>query len=282
MIRITLGGVPEHFNLPLELALEAGWFTEVGLDVQWTYYPGGTGAMTRALGEGALDMAILLTEGFVAAAAQGLPAVLVKTWVESPLVWGIYSGAHSATHSIYDRTPKQYAISRHGSGSHLMALIHAAQRGEVPAPEQFTVVNSIECAVASLTAGQTQVFYWEQLMTQQYVAGKQLKNIGSFQAPWSGFLVAAGTAAWQQKRTALQQVLAVMNRAAQTFPAQPHFQQQLQQRFGLAPADTAPWLQHTVWNTGYDVKTGGLYRAAAELKKLLPDGNYEAVEQWLG
>ncbi len=75
---IKIGGVPEHFNLPIQMAIERDEFQQHGVDLLWTYYPGGTGAMTKALAEGELDLAILLTEGFVLAANNGLSARIVK------------------------------------------------------------------------------------------------------------------------------------------------------------------------------------------------------------
>ena len=155
MTTIRLGGVPEHFNLPILLAKERGAFEQINIDLQWTYYPGGTGAMTKALAEGELDMAILLTEGYIAAVNKGLQAKVVKVYIDSPLVWGIYTGVGSATKSLYDHHPKHYAISRYGSGSHLMALIHAEQRGETIAETDFVIINSLENAVVSLSTNET-------------------------------------------------------------------------------------------------------------------------------
>ena len=138
---IKIGGVPEHFNLPILMAIEKDEFPRHEIDLQWTYYPGGTGAMTKALADGELDLAILLTEGFVSAVHNGLSARIVKVYIDSPLVWGIHSGAESSTRSIYDGTKKKYAISRFGSGSHLMAMIHAEQRGEKLEEKDFVVIN---------------------------------------------------------------------------------------------------------------------------------------------
>ena len=67
---LRVGGVPEHFNAPWHTAAKAGLFAERGIDVRWTDFPGGTGAMAKALRDGELDVAILLTEGIVAAAAH--------------------------------------------------------------------------------------------------------------------------------------------------------------------------------------------------------------------
>ena len=38
-----------------------GLFAAAGVDVEWTDYPGGTGAMTKALNDNEIDVALLLT-----------------------------------------------------------------------------------------------------------------------------------------------------------------------------------------------------------------------------
>ena len=58
---LRVGGVPEHFNLPIHLAIERGDFNSRGIKVEWVDFPGGTGAMTKALREGTIDVCILLT-----------------------------------------------------------------------------------------------------------------------------------------------------------------------------------------------------------------------------
>jgi len=60
---IRIGGVPEHFNLPWRLAIEEGAFTTLGLNVEWIDFPGGTGAIMKALDAGEVDIATPLTEG---------------------------------------------------------------------------------------------------------------------------------------------------------------------------------------------------------------------------
>lgn len=62
--------------------------------------------MTEALRTGELDLAILLTEGFISAAAKGLKAKIVKEYITSPLGWGIFTGAKSQFYSVYNRLPK--------------------------------------------------------------------------------------------------------------------------------------------------------------------------------
>ena len=265
---IKIGGVPEHFNLPILLALERGDFAKHGIDLQWTYYPGGTGAMTKALADGELDMAILLTEGFVAAVNNGLAAKIVKVYIDSPLVWGIYSGVSSDTKSIYDATTKKYAISRFGSGSHLMAMIHAEQRGERPEEKDFVIVNSLDGAIASLSKNETQAFYWEKFMTKKHVESGEVKLIGEFSAPWSGFLIVATDNALAVKKDAIKTTLQIINEADKKFKSDTSARVELHKRFQLSDTDISLWLHNTVWNTDFTIRKNGLQNAIEALAKI--------------
>ena len=268
---IKIGGVPEHFNLPIILAIEAGEFAAHGIDLQWTYYPGGTGAMTRALAEGEIDLAILLTEGFVSAVSNRLQAKIVKVYIESPLVWGIYTGTSSSTVSLYDSTPKKYAISRFGSGSHLMAMIHAEQRGEKLTKEDFVIVDSLEGAIDSLVKNETQVFYWEKFMTKKHVDSGELRLIGEFSAPWSSFLITASDKALEEHKQEIHIALEVINDASQRFKTDKSAPTELKKRFAIGSKDVSKWLGATVWNTDFTIRKRGIDNAVESLNKIRPN-----------
>jgi len=265
---IKIGGVPEHFNLPILMAIEKGEFIRHNIDLQWTYYPGGTGAMTKALAEDELDMAILLTEGFISAAHSGLSARIVKVYIDSPLVWGIHSGATSATQSIYDYSPKKYAISRFGSGSHLMAMIHAEQRGERLEHKDFAVINSLEVAIASLVKNETQVFYWEKMMTKKHVESAEVKLIGEFSAPWSSFLIVATEKALAEKKDEIHKTLELINIESADFKNSIYAPIELQKRFQMSSHDIINWMGSTVWNTDFTIRKKGLENAIEALSKI--------------
>ena len=56
--RLRVGGVPEHFNAPWHSAASKGAFTAAGLQIDWVDFPGGTGAMNKALRQGEIDVAL--------------------------------------------------------------------------------------------------------------------------------------------------------------------------------------------------------------------------------
>jgi ABC-type nitrate/sulfonate/bicarbonate transport system substrate-binding protein len=266
--KIWVGGVTEHFNLPWNLAVEQGKFAQAGVDLNWKFFPGGTGVMTEALKTGELDLAILLTEGFISAASKGLRAKIVKEYITSPLGWGIFTGAQSSFHSVYSRHPKKYAISKLGSGSHLMAMIHAEQRGEKVNPEDLIEVRSIDGAIKSLTKNETQIFYWEKYMTKEYAQSGKLRMIGEFSAPWSSMLVIGSDEALKTKRDSIKKVLEVINTESASFVSSPESIPLLCQRFKLSETDAYTWLLSTVWSSDYSVRLLGLENAKQALVKI--------------
>jgi len=156
--KITVGGVPEHFNYPWHTGIESGAFSDAGIDLQYVDYPGGTGAMTKALRSKELDVAVVLTEGCVADILNGNPSRIVQAYVQSPLVWGIHVADGSELTQIDQINGKRYAISRFGSGSHLMAIVDASERGWATDAMQFEVVKNLAGAREALANGTADIF----------------------------------------------------------------------------------------------------------------------------
>ena len=86
---LRLGGVPEHFNLPIHLAIEDGSFESRGVKIEWTTFKGGTGQMTKALRDNEVDACILLTEGIIKDIIAGNPAKIISGYVNTPLIWSL-------------------------------------------------------------------------------------------------------------------------------------------------------------------------------------------------
>jgi hypothetical protein len=160
---IRLGGVPEHFNLPIHLAIEIGQFADKGINLEWTTYKGGTGQMTKALRDGEIDACILLTEGIIKDIIAGNPSRIVSGYVNTPLIWGVHTGAGNQLRHLDEIFDKQYAISRFGSGSHLMAIVNATVEDKKITREQFSIIGNLVGALESLGNLSTDVFYWKKI-----------------------------------------------------------------------------------------------------------------------
>ena len=192
---IRVGGVPEHFNTPWHTAAASGRLEKAGVKVEWTEFPGGTGAMTKALRDRQVDVAILLTEGIVADLHKGSDAKLLGTYVSTPLCWGVHVGARSTLESMEDlhENKGRYAVSRMGSGSHLMALVDVRTRlGDAAAAAlQFEIVGGLSGAKDALKQSAELAFMWEKFTTKPLVDSGDLKRIGEVYTPWPCFLLAA-------------------------------------------------------------------------------------------
>jgi ABC-type nitrate/sulfonate/bicarbonate transport system substrate-binding protein len=192
MTSLNIGGVPEHFNLPWHLAIEEGRFSDAGIDLHWVDCPGGTGEMAQGLAEGKLDLALPLSEGAVAGIARGVPMRILQWYVLSPLIWGIHVPAVSDIDSLEALRGQRFAISRYGSGSHLMAFVSARQMGWDPADGlRFVEVGNLDGAIESFRHGQAEGFLWERFTTQPYVDQGLMRRVGECPTPWPAFALAA-------------------------------------------------------------------------------------------
>lgn len=246
-VTLRLGGVPEHFNLPVHEAMDAGAFAARGVDLQWITYPGGTGQMTRALREDEADACILLTEGAIADIIHGAPFRIVSEYVTTPLTWGVHTGTNGPLRhhdEVYDR---RYAISRFGSGSHLMAIVDAVSQGRALREDQFVPVRDIDGALASLDAGETDVFYWEKYTTKPHVDAGRLRRIGEYLTPWPCFVIAVRDSVLRAHPESVIRMLRAIHDQCDRFMQDPGAPGRTAERFGLLPADAEAWYHRTEW-----------------------------------
>ncbi|HZF27842.1 MAG TPA: ABC transporter substrate-binding protein [Gammaproteobacteria bacterium] len=254
MTLIRIGGVPEHFNWPWHLTLGEGAARAAGVDAEWQEFPDGSGAMAQALREQRLDAAMLLTEGAVAGIAAGGGFKIVSVYTESPLIWGIHVPASSRLRAVADLTGARYAISRRGSGSHLMAFVHARERGWPLDRLELVVVRDLKGAIDAFAQGSADVFFWEKFMTKPLVDDGRFRRVADFAAPWPAFVVCAADAALARHGAALRALLAAVLARAATFAASADAAAQIAARYGLQPRDAAEWLAGTRWSTRVGVE----------------------------
>ena len=55
MKNVRIVGVPEHFNHPWQMSIASGDFHQVGIALEWTSVPEGTGKMCEMLRENQTD-----------------------------------------------------------------------------------------------------------------------------------------------------------------------------------------------------------------------------------
>ena len=246
--KLRIGGVPEHFNLPWHLALEEGMFLKEGVQVEWVEFPEGTGAMNKALRAREIDAAVILTGGVIKDIANGNPSKIVQLFVSSPLQWGVHVAAASKFQRIDELKQARAAISRYGSGSHVMAYVQAKQRGWDTANLKFEVVNTLENAVEALTNGNADYFMWEHFTTKPIVDSGVFRRLGDFPTPWSCFVVAAHDEVIAKQAAALKTVLEVINTVTEDFKRIPSIDRTLANRYKQQLEDIQKWLSMTTWS----------------------------------
>jgi len=242
MTSFVVGGVPEPMNLPWQLAVSDGTFASAQLDVEWVDQPGGTGAIAAALGDRTLDAATILTEGAIAAIVNGADLRICSLWVQSPLIWGVHVAGHSTAHTIHDFEPVRFAVSRLGSGSHLMAYLLAARDGFRLRAEQLVVVGDIVGARAALRENRADVFLWEKYVTSPLVHRGEFRRIDTIDTPWPSFAIAAHVDTLAGRRPDLNQLIVVAQRAAANFAKHSSASAQIESRYGLTRRDAGEWL----------------------------------------
>jgi len=248
--RIRVGGVPEHFNTPWHTAAAKGLFDANGLQVEWTDFPGGTGAMTKALRDGEIDVALALTEGLVADLHRGNPSKLLGTYVATPLTWGVHVAAHSPLKSMEDVGEHvRYAVSRMGSGSHLMACVDAHARGLDPGRLLPEIVGSLDGAREALRAGKADVFMWEKFTTKFLVDSGEWRRIGEVPTPWPCFSIAASNTALETGGEQLLKMLDVVRTEAADLRASEGCARTIGLMYGQYETDVAEWLGGVRWSS---------------------------------
>ena len=249
MKTVRIGGVPEHFNYAWYIGLKKNAFKAQGIDLRWVDCPGGTGQMTEALKQNSIDMAIVLTEGIIKAISDGISSKIVQNFVESPLIWGV----HVATGSNYTKASElkntQAAISRMGSGSHLMAYLQAQKLGWNTTRElHFKIIKNLEGGVKALRESEADYFLWEKYTTKPLVDSGVFRRIGECPTPWPCFVIAATDSFIENETFTLKSILETINPITKEFKNIADIDTILSKRYGQKCEDVQAWLAQTEWS----------------------------------
>ncbi|NER13423.1 ABC transporter substrate-binding protein [Leptobacterium flavescens] len=248
MKTVKIAGVPEHFNLPWHLAIEEAAFESRGIQLEWTDVPEGTGRMCNMLREGETDIAIILTEGITRDIIAGNPSKIVQVYVKSPLVWGIHVGAASPYQRLEDVEGRKAAISRFGSGSHLMAYVNADKQNWDIEKLQFEVINNLDGAVEALSQGTADYFMWERFTTKPLVDEGVFRRIADCPTPWPCFVIAVREEFIRKEKGSLKHILEIINTYTSEFKYIPSIDRSLANRYNQKLEDIKEWLAMTHWS----------------------------------
>jgi sulfonate transport system substrate-binding protein len=250
MTDLIVGGVPEHFNYPWYLTLKNKEYTQENINLRWQDFPGGTGEMCTSLRSGEVDIAIVLTEGIIKDIAEGNPSKIVQTFVKSPLIWGIHVGAKSEFKSIKDLEHAVIAISRFGSGSHLMAIVNAYNQGWNVTTLKFKVVDNLQGGIDALTNGAADYFMWERFTTKPLVDNGTFRRIGNCPTPWPCFVIAVRNEVLAKHPKEVKKILTIINHQTKDFKNIKNIDKILAKRYEQKLEDIQKWLKITAWNEG--------------------------------
>jgi len=249
MLMLRVGGVDEHYNLPWHLLMESGKLEEFNVELKWKNCYGGTGEMTKLLRENELDMAVLLTEGMIADCLKGNSAKILKVFVDSSLEWGVHTSL-DATHKLWDKESITFAVSRMGSGSHLMALLFAQQMNIPVNKLTFKVVGSLDGAMESFAKNTVDAFLWERFTTEPYLNKHHLKRMDSIYTPWPCFVIAVKPAFYEENQVQIDRLLDEVFVQAEELKENPSAVTLISQRYHLHPEKVQQWFENVRWGLG--------------------------------
>ena len=118
--------------------------------------------MTQSLKNNKIDLAVVLTEGIVKSISDGNQFKIIQTFVKSPLIWGIHVSSKSSFNKINQLKKTKAAISRIGSGSHLMTYVNAQKQGwDISKDLSFEIVKDLSGGIKALANDTADYFLWE-------------------------------------------------------------------------------------------------------------------------
>ena len=249
MKTIKIGGVPEHFNLAWYLTLRDGAYKNEGINLRWHDYFGGSGAMCKALRDKEIDLAVILTEGIVKDIIAGNKSKILQVFVKSPLIWGIHTAYKSSFKTIDDLKGKRAAISRYGSGSHLMAYVNAQNNNwNLNEDLNFEVIKNLDGAIEGLTAGRADYFMWEKFTTKPLVDNQTFKRVGNCPSPWPCFVIAVREEFLEEHPDYVETILKIINGTTREFKDIPSIDNMIANRYNQQIEDVQEWLSLTEWS----------------------------------
>ena len=248
MVGFKIGGVPEHFNLPWRMGIEEGRFRKEGIHLHWSDMGGGTGQMIRGLENKSIDIAVLLTEGVTKAILQGLDAKILGFYVTTPLHWGVHVPYNSDIENVDQLENKTFAISREGSGSHLMAYVMASQQGWDPSKLNFNIIGDVYGGLWALENNEAQAFLWEKYTTHPYTEQKKCRYIDEVVTPWPCFVIAVRTEVYNEHKALLKKMCDIVGQKAKELKANEDVVDLISWRYNLRRRHVENWLNETDWN----------------------------------
>lgn len=146
-----------------------------------------------------IDVGIGLTEGWIVGLSKttdvAKPYHIVGEFTQSPLTWAISTGGMRADIQYAEELKGlKCAISRFGSGSHIMASVLAQHHGWIQcpglAPFDFVECGPFDRLREAVGSGAADFVMWEHFTSKKYYVTSELKKVGEIQTPWNAWHIA--------------------------------------------------------------------------------------------
>ena len=245
MQKIRVGGVPEHFNFPWIDSIKNQLFSENNIEISWTNCPSGTGQMLSMLEIEELDLAITLTEGTVSKCQTDDSIYIIQKYVDSPLCWGVHTGINNKTNI---RTDPHFLISRHGSGSHLMALLLADKLGIDRDKVSFEIIGTLNNALEYYKTNDRGYFLWEKYTTSPFVNQLLLKRIDEINTPWPCFVICCKFKFYLKNITLVQNVIHLVLHHCEILKSDPKSVEKISDYYNIDKNIVEEWFQKLIWS----------------------------------
>ncbi len=276
MIKVRVCGVPEHFNYPWHYGVLEGLFEKNGFKVVWSDVKGGSGAMCKMLENDEADIALVLTEGIVKHIHNGGAARIIQQYVKSPLVWGVHSSIDRSFNET-NLSKARVARSRVGSGSHLMAYVHAEEHSYDLNETNFVTVGNIDGAIEAFDKDTADILLWEKFMTQPYVDRGEVKRIGTCVSPWPCFMLVGSGKFLENSPELIERFCKTILDAAELVTSSKDTTKEIAKMYDLELREVEKWYASVEWQSSAYVSRKMLLNVISTLqrvgllkKKILP------------
>jgi hypothetical protein len=163
---------------------------------------------------------------------------------------------------------KVFAVSRMGSGSHLMSHIFAEGQGWELEEENLKVVGGLDGGIRSLLAAETDVFLWEKFTTKTYVDSGFLKRIGEFLTPWPCFVIAVRQTFADQFSSEMELFSSLVCQMNEDFQKRVDIPSLVSSRYVISLEDAREWRSRTTWATTASIPKSSIEKVVSSLYKL--------------
>lgn len=263
---IRCSGVPEHFNYPWRQVIDNGFFQSDSIELSWSDDPSGTGSLCKRLAEGEIDIAVLLLEGAIKNYEKS-NFKLFSIYVDTPLTWGVHSGAKSNL-TIQNLQNPSFAISRYTSGSHLMAYVYANAKGIDLDELNFKEVGDLKGAIQSLSEDNNQLFLWEKFTTKPFVEDGSFNCIDYCPTPWPAFVIAVRDNLLEEAYNDVEAIVKTVQEQAGFIKSRKESIQEMAAFYQLKEKDVVLWMNGVEWSKEIKVDPAIIINASQILMQL--------------